>query len=284
MVTKAMAPVLILFGLLTPFALAQQKVGSNAYVDMYFGDWHTAAPHTTHGDLAERDMLTPGDPFKPTHKGAVLRYVKSLTYATLAGNASTDDTRLDGKQEIFYFLSGHGVVDAGGRKADVSANMAVLMPAGLSFNIHNPGSEPLTMYLITEATQPGFKPVSNMVVRDENSLPIISSDGQWARIVKQLFVKSDGLSTLDQVSTVELDALTMGKPFIAANSNIEEVWTGLSGTSIAMMGPFLRRQVPGMAYLHPPDNLAPTTNINYSEDAQVKLLYFVSYGTHGPQR
>jgi hypothetical protein len=46
----------------------------------------------------------------------------------------------------------------------------------------------------------------------------------------------------------------------------------LSGTSIAFIGPYLRRQTPGIAYEHPPDNLAPTANVNYSEDHQIKLL------------
>ncbi len=52
----------------------------------------------------------------------------------------------------------------------------------------------------------------------------------------------------------------------------------LSGTSIAFIGPYLRRQTPGIAYEHPPDNLAPTANVNYSEDSQVKLLLVSTNG------
>jgi hypothetical protein len=33
-----------------------------------------------------------------------------------------------------------------------------------------------------------------------------------------------------------------------------------------------------MAYEHPPDNLAPTSNVNYSEDSQVKLLLVTTNG------
>jgi mannose-6-phosphate isomerase-like protein (cupin superfamily) len=283
MVKRASVPIAILFAFLAPFALAQQTVGSNAYVDMYFGDWHSATPHTTYGHLVERDILTKGNPFQPTRKGGVLRYVAEFSYATLAPGVSMAATRLDGRQEVFYFLSGQGAVEAGGKKTDVSANIAILMPANLSFSLRNSGDKPLTMYLIAEETEPGFTPIPNMLVRDENTIPISSSDGHWTRIVKPLFVKSDGLSTLSQVSTVVLGALTMGKPFIGKTQDDEEVWAAVSGTSITMIGPFLRRQRPGMAYLHPPDNLAPTTNINYSEDSQVKFLYFVSYGAHGQQ-
>jgi hypothetical protein len=60
--------------------------------------------------------------------------------------------------------------------------------------------------------------------------------------------------------------------------NTEHLWMELSGTSIAFIGPYLRRQTPGIAYEHPPDNLAPTANVNYSEDNQVKLLLVSTNG------
>lgn len=278
MMKKGLAPVLVLAGLLAPLAFGQQKVGSNAYVDLYFGDWHAAAPRTTQGALVEYDILTRGNPFKPSSKGAVLRDVQSFTYATLAPNASTEPTLLDHRQEIDYFLSGRGTVSTHGETAQVSPNIAILMPAGLSYTLHNSGAVPLTLYRIVEPTQDPFKPNTKMLVRDENTIPITSSETGWARITKKIFVKSDGLSTLDEVSTVEVDALTMSQPFVGTESDREEVWTGISGTSVAMIGPFLRRQPPGVAYLHPPDNLAPTTNINPSEEDPVAFLVFVAHG------
>lgn len=284
MATPKLAVLLMLIGLLGPTSFGQEKVGSNAHIDMYFGNWQTAPARTTHGGLKERDILTRGDPFNPTTKGAVLRYINAFTYAILAPGESTVETRPEGKQEIYYFVSGQGIVNASGTQANVSPNIAVLIPAGLSYTIRNSGPSPLSMYLITEPVQAAFTPNTKMLVRDENTIPIASSHEEWARIVKPVFVKSDGLSTLDQVSVVELDALTLGKPFIGTDNNLEEVWTALSGTSIAWMGPFLRRQTPGMSYLHPPDNLAPTTNINYSEDNQVTFLYFVSHGVEEPQQ
>jgi hypothetical protein len=105
----------------------------------------------------------------------------------------------------------------------------------------------------------------------------------WSHIVKSLFVTDDGLGTLQSVLTVTLDPLTMGKPH-AVDHDIEEVWASLDGTSLALVGPFLRRQGPGVAYLHPPDNLAPHCNINYSEDNQAKFLYFALYHPHEPRK
>lgn len=276
-----LAPFVLVLGLLASCASAQQKVGSNAYVDMYFGDWHAAAPRSTQGSLVEHDILTRGDAFKPAAKGAVLRYLQSLSYATLAPGASTEPTRLNRRQEIDYFLSGHGTVSAQGESAPVSPNIAVLIPASLSYTLHNTGAVPLTLYRIIEPTQDAFRPNTKLLVRDENTIPIASTDTDWARITKKIFVRSDGLSTLEEVSTVELDALTMGKPFVGTDSDREEVWAAISGTSVAMIGPFLRRQPPGVAYLHPPDNLAPTTNINPSEQDAVTFLYCVAGGKQG---
>jgi len=282
MIGRMIAPTLLLSALLSPLALAQE-VGSNGYIDMYFGDWRASAPRVTHGSLEERDILTRGDALKPAKKGAVLRFINSYSYATLAARASTASTRLDGKQEIFYFLSGRGVATAGGDTAELHQNLAVLMPANLDFTIKNTGDQPLTMYLINEPTPAGFRPNPRMLVRDENILPITSTDGLWSHIVKTLFVTTDGLGTLQSVLAVALDSLTLGKPHLANHNDIEEVWTGLEGTSLALVGSFLRRQGPGVAYLHPPDNLSPHTNINYAEEGQVKFLYFARYHPHEPR-
>ena len=120
----------------------------------------------------------------PTKKGAVLRYLNSYTYATLAPHASTKATRLEGQQEIYFFDSGRGTATAAGQTVDLYRNIAILMPANLEFTLKNTGDQPLTMYVINEPTPPNFRPNSTMLVRDENKLPITSSDGLWAHIVK----------------------------------------------------------------------------------------------------
>ena len=261
-----------------------QKVGSNAYIDMYFGDWHESPLRTVFGSLVERDILTRGDAMKPTKKGAVLRYINSFSYDTLAPGVTTVPTRLDERQEIFYILSGRGTATGAGDTVELYENVAILMPANLEFRIKNTGGQPLTMYLIDEPTPAGFRPNPRMLVRDENTIPIASTDGYWAHIAKTLYTTADGLSTLESVLTVVLDPLTMGKPHGGSSNEIEQVWACIDGTSLALVGPFLRRQGPGVAYLHPPDNLAPTSNINYSQDEQVKFLYFARYEPHEPRK
>jgi mannose-6-phosphate isomerase-like protein (cupin superfamily) len=260
-----------------------QEVGSNGYIDLYFADWHASAPHMIHGSLEQRDIFTRGNPLKPAKKGAVLQFLNSYSYATLPPHASTTPARLSGKQEIYYFASGRGTAMAGGDNVELYRNVAILMPSNLEFSIRNTGDQPLTMYLVDEPVPAGFRPNPKMLVRDENTLPIASTDGLWSHIVKTLFVTADGLGTLESVLTVTLDSLTLGKPHSVNHNDIEEIWSSLEGTSLAMVGPFLRRQAPGMAYLHPPDNLAPHTNINYSEDGEVKFLYIARYHPHSPR-
>src|SRR5258708_4768336 len=136
-------------------------------IDLYFGDWHNSTSRMTQGSLDERDIFTRGDPHNPTQKGAVLRFINSYTYATLAPHASTKATRLDGQQEIYFIQSGRGTASAAGQTPDLYRHIAVLIPANLEFTIKNTGDQPLAMYVINEPTPPGFRPNANMLVKDE---------------------------------------------------------------------------------------------------------------------
>src|ERR1700731_3547831 len=100
-------------------AYAQElQVGSNAYVDMYLGDWH-ASKGETKGPVTEYAVFTKGDPMKPTAKGAILRYVDSYVYATWAPGGSAPPTTLSGKQRVYYFTTGTGTISAAGDSAPV---------------------------------------------------------------------------------------------------------------------------------------------------------------------
>jgi mannose-6-phosphate isomerase-like protein (cupin superfamily) len=267
--------------LLAPAAIAQLTTDK---IDAYFADWHNATPRTVRGALQERDILTKGDPANPTHKGALLRFMNAYTYDTLAAQASTTPTKLDGQQEIYFVESGEGTITAGGQTADLHRNIAVLVPANLEFTLKSSGSEPLAMYVINEPIPAGFRPNSEMLVRDENKLPVTSTTSLWCHIVKTVFVTADGLGTLQSVLTVSLDPLTIGKPHVVDHTDIEEVWQSLYGTSLAFVSNSLRKQTPGMAFYHVPDNLTPHTNINQSPDEQVKFLYFARYHPHEPRK
>jgi mannose-6-phosphate isomerase-like protein (cupin superfamily) len=275
MLRKSLA--LAVFAFLPLFCAAQQATDR---IDNYFADWHTASAHTLRGALEVRDIFTKGNPQAPAQKGAVLRFINSYSYATLAPGSATKPTRLDGQQEIYFFVSGRGTATAAGHSDDLYTNIAILVPANLEFTLKNTGSEPLAMYVINEPIPAGFRPNASILVKDENKIPISSSDGHWAHIVKTLFVTDDGLGTLQSVLTVALDPLTIGRPHVVDHDDIEEVWSALDGTSIAFVGNQLRKQTPGMAFYHIPDNKTPHTNINQNEDSQVRFLYFGRYHPH----
>jgi len=269
---KWLAAVLIVFATLSSAMYAQElQVGSNAYVDMYFSDWHASKAQTA-GPLTEYAVFTKGDAMKPSAKGAVLRYLDAYTCQTLASGSSSPALTLSGQQRVYYFTAGAGTISGGGESLAVAANTAVLVPANLPFTVKNTGRDPLAAYVVTEPTPAGFQPGTKLVLKDETATPISTAQQEWSRIVRPLFTAADGLATVSRVETVTLDALTITRPFIGTAPNSEQLWMELSGTSIAFIGPYLRRQTPGIAYEHPPDNLAPTANVNYSEDSQVKLL------------
>jgi mannose-6-phosphate isomerase-like protein (cupin superfamily) len=278
MTGKMIAAALFAATALLRLAYAQElQVGSNAYVDMYLGDWHASKAESA-GPVKEFAVFTKGDPMKPTAKGAILRYVDSYVFATMAPGASLPSATLSAKQRVYYFTSGTGIIAAGGDSIPVSINIAVLVPANLAFSVQNTGKDTLGAYVVTEPTPSGFHPGAKLVVKDEKSTSISTAEQEWSRIVRPLFTSADGLATISAVQTVTLDPLTITRPFIGTMPNTEQLWMELSGTSIAFIGPYLRRQKPGMAYEHPPDNLAPTSNVNYSEDSQVKLLLVTTNG------
>jgi mannose-6-phosphate isomerase-like protein (cupin superfamily) len=276
--------VLFCFGLLTWLAPLAGAQLTGDQIDAYFGDWHNSQPRTVRGALQERDIFTKGDAEHPSQKGALLRYVNSHTYDTLAPGASTSPTRLQEQQEVYFVVSGQGTARAGGQNIELSRNIAILVPANLEFTLKSTGPEPLAMYAINEPTPPGFRPNSSILVRDENKIPVASVDNLWCHIVKPLFSTADGLGTLQSVLTVTYDPLTISKPHAVDHTDIEEILTQLNGRSLAWVSNALRWQTAGMGFYHVPDNLTPHSTINQDKDEQVKFLYFARYHPHDTRK
>jgi len=274
---------LILFGM--PNSCFAQTLDGSPYtpgkdpdIDMYLCSWKDSMPSHTHGSLIERSILTKGDPMKPPSKGAVLKYINRFTHATLNAHSSTEPTVLHGEQEVIFVISGKGEIKGRKKSAGLYSGMCVLIPAECTFTIRCTGDEPLTMYLINEPIPSGFRPNKDILVKDENVTPISSTTGHWCHIVKGLFGTNDGLGTLESVLTVAIDPMTIAHPHSHVEG-VEEVWTAISGESIAFIGKQIRMQPPGTGYMIPPDGNTPHANINTGEK-QIKLLYFARYRDH----
>lgn len=253
-------------------------------IDMFMCDWHESMPHATHGgNLVERDILTHGDPQTATTRCAVLVHTNHVSYATLGKRAGVAPNRIKGEQEVFYVVSGKGTVTSAGQTSELYDGMAFLLPPDVEFSMKNAGDEDLNMYIINEFVPDGFKPGTKLLVRDVNLEPIRGTTGHWVHIVKNIFTPADGLATLRQTITVDLDPMTIGEPH-AHTAGSEEVWIQIKGKSLAFIGTQLRWQTPGMGYLAPPfapetkENVTaglsfPHSNINPGNE-QVKFLYF----------
>jgi hypothetical protein len=139
------------------------------------------------------------------------------------------------------------------------------------------------MYVINEPTPYGFHPKDKMVVKDEAMARVRTpaaadpyivggASGHWAHVVRELFSPADGLATEQSVNTVTINPLTMGEPH-PHRPGQEEIWAGIDGTSLIMMGTELRVQKTGYGLHAPPDAATVHSNINIG-DKPVKLLYF----------
>lgn len=121
-----------------------------------------------------------------------------------------------------------------------------------------------------------------MLVRDEKTIPIDSTTGHWVHIVKYLFQTPDGLGTLERILTCAFDPMTIGDQH-SHGEGVEEVWTAITGTSLAFMGRQLRKQPPGTGYMIPPDGKTTHSNLNPG-DEQIKIFYFARYKDHEPRK
>jgi mannose-6-phosphate isomerase-like protein (cupin superfamily) len=68
----------------------------------------------------------------------------SLAHATVAAGAQTVWHRLEGTDEIYFILSGHGLVWVGDESRAVGPGDTVWIPVGVPQRIRNLGSDPLT--------------------------------------------------------------------------------------------------------------------------------------------
>jgi len=252
-------------------------------IDMFIGDWRDSMPRHAFGSLVLRDILTRGDNYAPPQPGALLQAANFLAYGRLAPGNSTTPSKLVREQNFLYVVDGRGEIAAGGKTATLHKDIAVFIPADLEFVMKNTGDEELKMYVVSEPTPEGFVPRKDMLVTDEEQVPVrtpmaaspytlAGASGHWAHIVRDLFSKTDGMATIGDLITVTLAPLSMGEPH-PHNPGQEEIWAAIDGNSLAFIGTELRVQRPGMAYMIRPDQSMTHSNIN-SGDNPVKFLWF----------
>ena len=259
--------------------------GGDRLIDRFIGYWQDSAPRYEHGSLVLRDILTKGNNLNPPQPGAVLEAANFLAYGRLQPHDSTTPEKLEGQQEVYYIQGGEGEITAGGKTAQLRKDIAVFMPEDLEFTMRDTGAQDLTMYVINEPTPPGFVHRADMLVKDETKEPprvpmfpsrytLPGASGHWAHVVYDLFSRSDGLATIGDVITVDINPMRIGEPH-PHHIGQEEIWCAIDGSSLAFLGAQLRIQPPGTAYMIRPDETMTHSNINVG-DKPVKFLWFAS--------
>jgi len=249
-------------------------------IDMFISHWNESTPYHRFGGLIVRDILTPceGDPLHPKTRGAVLEFVSRLSYAKLQKHKTTTPAALEDEQIIFYVEKGEGVIEAGEKRAVLRSGVGVFVPAGLEFVMANNGDEPLTMYLICEPVPEGFEPIREILVKDENTIPIATTKSHWSHILRVFFYGDEAkraFSTITGMCPVWFDPMTMGQPH-SHKPGDEEVWFVVEGEIVLLLGKELRRLTPGSAFKVPPTGMTPHSAINVSDET-VKLVWFMKH-------
>lgn len=239
----------------------RRQPGVDADVFLYINHWRNSPPREGHGGLLERDILTRGDPFQPSRKGAVLRYLKTYCRAELPPGARTQEYK-DGREQVFlYVMSGRGTIGANGRTVEVEEGTAVVIPAGLSYRLSNPDRRPLELLLAAEETPADFVAQQELSVgRYRDSRPVVGA--HWAHIARPfLYDREPRFANPMGFVVVSMDAFDIAQPHTHPAA-AEEIWLQLRGTSLLYFGNRLLRQEPGEAFLVPPTNKTPHSSIN----------------------
>ncbi|MFA6472690.1 MAG: cupin domain-containing protein, partial [Candidatus Latescibacterota bacterium] len=253
--------------------------GVDADISFYLCNWKESQPVKSHGSLIEREIFTRGDPFKPSAKGKILKYMNRFSYAELSSGSVTTPTKLSGEQELFYILSGKGVIKTTKTNADLYPGIAVLVPAGCGFTLSSTSPKNnLTMYLVNEPIPAGFRPNDDIMVKDVDASPIGSRDVHWCHQWRSMFFIEDGFGTIESTGTVTFDPMTIGHPH-SHEEGCEEIWAAIEGDSYAFIGKQIFLQTPGMAFVIPPDGKTPHSTINTSKK-KVRMLYVARYSDH----
>jgi len=253
------------------------RPGVDPDIDMFIGHWKDSMPRNIHGSLVVRDILTrcEGDPLHPSRKGACLTELKSVSYATLEPRASTTPSRLEGEQELYYILSGRGVLESAGKRYELREGIGIVVPPRVEFSMTAEGGEPLTMYLVVEPLPEGFEPKKEVSVRYEYD----NEQGMyvhWANIDRSIIGRKDGTAVIGGFTSVKIDPMTMAQPH-SHDTGIEEVWLAVKGDIKLLLGKQLRSLPVGSAYKIPANGTTPHANINLS-GGQVKLIHMMNSG------
>jgi mannose-6-phosphate isomerase-like protein (cupin superfamily) len=240
------------------------------------GNWRDAFPRIMHGNLYFKDMLTAlqgPDPLHPTRKGAVLVNAEAVSYAMLEPGSSAHPVQgeLNGIQQTFVVNSGTGVITSGSKTAELSKDMAFILTPGLDFRLTATGDKYMTFYVISERIPQGFTVKTTLQVVDDRGKPQLTN--AWVDKERPLITKEDGLSQYGAVTQVEMNSMSMSRPY-SDDPAVEEIWIATDGDVDILLGKELRKLPAGAAYRVPSTGITAHAKINVSA-RPAKFIYLV---------
>jgi mannose-6-phosphate isomerase-like protein (cupin superfamily) len=246
-------------------------------IDLFISSWKDSKPRIIFGMLEEYDIFTPltgRDYLHPSKKGAVLKFTRGLTHASLAPGKSTTSAVLSSEQYLIYIDGGTGTIQGNGKTIELLNGVGVLIPVGLRFSLTAGSTGPLTMYIMKEPVPPGFKPRTELVAKDENVMTI-DGVGHWTHLAKGFFFQKDGLTTMS-TAPVWYDVMTIGHPH-SHGKTYEEFWFVVEGDAHLLIGKQVRVLSPGSAFYVPLGDFSPHSNMNVG-DKPIKLFWVGASG------
>ena len=196
---------------------------------MIVRNWMDCPSRITHGYMIERVILTKQDPENPGKEGAVMTHIDSFSRAYLESYCKSAPTTHDDIQEVFYIVSGEGVLKAGDEARRVSEGDAILVPPGISHSLKNELDKPLEFLILVESVEEGAETLKEAMFKNYRESPI--GQGHWNHLVHRLFVKDAGLVKLHSVLIVRMEAMQVADTH-GHNPETDEVWYMLKGSGL----------------------------------------------------
>jgi uncharacterized cupin superfamily protein len=129
----------------------------------------------------------------------------------------------------------------------------------------------MTFYVVSEKIPDGFAPKTTLDVVDNRAKAQVTN--AWVDKERPLITKDNGLSQYSALTQVEMNPMTMSRPY-SAGQDVEEIWIATEGDTDMLFGKELRKLPAGTAYRVPSTGITAHANINTSGKT-IRFLYMV---------
>ena len=172
---------------------------------MIVRNWINCPSRVTHGYMIERVILTKKDPDDPGKEGAVMTHIDSFSRAYIESRCESVPTTHDDIQEVFYIVSGEGMLTAGGEKRHTREGDGIIVPPGVTHSLKNELDEPLELLILVESVSEGAETRKEVLIKNYRESPL--GKGHWNHLVHPVFGTNDRLNPIHTVLVVGVEPM-----------------------------------------------------------------------------